>query len=105
MKAGWQLRKLGDVCRFVRGPFGGSLKKSVFVADGYAVYEQSHAIYEQFEEIRYFVEGDKFREMQRFEIHSNDLIELLRNHGKSRYRARRYPARDHQPGIAKVIAI
>jgi type I restriction enzyme, S subunit len=46
----------------------------VFVADGYAVYEQSHAIYEQFEEIRYFVEDDKFREMQRFEIHSNDLI-------------------------------
>jgi len=74
MKAGWQLRKLGDICRFVRGPFGGSLKKSVFVADGYAVYEQSHAIYEQFEEIRYFVEDDKFREMQRFEIHSNDLI-------------------------------
>ena len=74
MKAGWQLRKLGDVCRSVRGPFGGSLKKSVFVADGYAVYEQSHAIYEQFEEIRYFVEDDKFREMQRFEIHSNDLI-------------------------------
>src|ERR1035437_159906 len=74
MKAGWQLRKLGDVCRFVRGPFGGSLKKGVFVADGYAVYEQSHAIYEQFEEIRYFADDDKFREMQRFEIHSNDLI-------------------------------
>ena len=36
---GWLDTALGSVCKFVRGPFGGSLKKSIFVADGKAVYE------------------------------------------------------------------
>jgi type I restriction enzyme S subunit len=74
VKVGWQTKPLGDVCQFVRGPFGGSLKKSVFVEEGYAVYEQQHAIYDQFDEIRYFVDEAKFKEMQRFELHPNDLI-------------------------------
>ncbi len=68
------MAKLGDVCTFVRGPFGGSLKKSTFVSNGYAVYEQQHAIYNQFENIRYFINKTKFKEMQRFEIRADDLI-------------------------------
>ncbi|OWY71989.1 hypothetical protein B7486_10095 [cyanobacterium TDX16] len=71
---GWAETALGDVCGFVRGPFGGSLKKSIFVAEGYAVYEQQHAIYEQFDKVRYFVGETKFKEMKRFELFSNDLI-------------------------------
>jgi len=74
MKNGWPTKTLGEVCGFVRGPFGGSLKKSVFVEDGFAVYEQQHAIYNQFEDIRYFIDDAKFREMQRFELRPNDLI-------------------------------
>lgn len=70
----WKKEKLGDVCRFVRGPFGGSLKKNIFKSEGYAVYEQQHAIYNQFEKIRYFVDELKFNEMQRFELKSGDLI-------------------------------
>ncbi len=69
-----QLKKFGEVCDFVRGPFGGSLKKSCFVEEGYAVYEQQHAIYDQFSEIRYFVDEEKFNEMKRFELKPNDLI-------------------------------
>lgn len=71
---GWVDTPLGDICGFVRGPFGGSLKKSIFVDDGYAVYEQQHAIYDQFEDIRYFIDETKFNEMKRFELHPNDLI-------------------------------
>jgi type I restriction enzyme R subunit len=74
MKKGWPKKSLGEICGFVRGPFGGSLKKSVFVADGFAVYEQQHAIYDQFDDIRYFIDDAKFREMQRFELRPNDLI-------------------------------
>ncbi|MBE7535375.1 MAG: restriction endonuclease subunit S [Anaerolineales bacterium] len=70
----WDEKKFGEVCGFVRGPFGGSLKKEIFVKDGYAVYEQQHAIYNQFEDIRYFVKESKFKEMQRFEIHPGNLI-------------------------------
>lgn len=69
-----ELKKFGEVCGFVRGPFGGSLKKSCFVEEGYAVYEQQHAIYNQFSDIRYFVTEDKFNEMKRFELKPNDLI-------------------------------
>jgi len=71
---GWGERPFNDVCAFVRGPFGGSLTKSIFVTDGYAVYEQQHAIYNQFSQIRYFVNEAKFREMKRFELFPNDLI-------------------------------
>ena len=71
---GFKFKKLGDVCHFVRGPFGGSLKKSCFVSEGHAVYEQQHAIYDQFTKIRYFVDDNKFEEMQRFELKPGDLI-------------------------------
>ena len=71
---GWVDTALGDVCGFVRGPFGGSLKKSIFVADGYSVYEQQHAIYDQFDDVRYFIDDAKFKEMKRFELLPDDLI-------------------------------
>jgi len=74
MKTRWQTKTFGELCGFVRGPFGGSLKKSVFVEDGYAVYEQQHAIYNQFDDIRYFIDEAKFKEMIRFELLPNDLI-------------------------------
>jgi type I restriction enzyme, S subunit len=70
----WRKGKLGEVCSFVRGPFGGSLKKNIFKSDGYAVYEQQHAIYDQFEDVRYFIDENKFNEMKRFELIPSDLI-------------------------------
>ncbi len=70
----WKHELFGDVCGFVRGPFGGSLKKNIFKPEGYAVYEQQHAIYNQFTDIRYFVDEEKFTEMSRFELFSGELI-------------------------------
>lgn len=66
--------KLGDACLFIRGPFGGSLKKEIFKKKGYAVYEQKHAIYGNYEDIRYFIDEKKFQELKRFELKSGDLI-------------------------------
>jgi type I restriction enzyme, S subunit len=71
---GWEIKQLGEVCNFVRGPFGGSLKKSIFKDSGFAVYEQQHAINNQFSAIRYFIDEQKFKEMKRFELRPNDLI-------------------------------
>jgi len=70
----WAVKRFGEVCNFVRGPFGGSLKKSCFKPSGYAVYEQQHAIHDQFERIRYFIDTDKFEEMKRFEVSAGDLL-------------------------------
>jgi type I restriction enzyme, S subunit len=74
MKESWENKKLSEICGFVRGPFGGSLKKNIFKLDGYAVYEQQHAIYDQFEDIRYFIDETKFNEMKRFVLNAGDLI-------------------------------
>ena len=66
-------KALGEVCEFVRGPFGGAIKKNCFVASGYAIYEQQHAIYGN-TDIRYFISDDKFKELKRFEVFPGDLI-------------------------------
>ena len=65
---------LGDVADFVRGPFGGSLKKEIFVKEGYWVYEQYHAINNDFSKARYFIDDKKFNEMKRFEVYPGDIL-------------------------------
>ena len=65
--------KLGDVCTFVRGPFGGALKKEIFTTDGYAVYEQQHAIYRNLD-FRYYIDKNKFSELKRFAVNPGDMI-------------------------------
>ena len=70
----WQTKKWGELCDFVRGPFGGSLKKNVFKESGYVVYEQKHAIHNHFNQLRYFIDEEKFNEMKRFEVFPGDII-------------------------------
>ena len=70
----WKETTLGEICEFVRGPFGGSLKKNIFVKEGYAVYEQQHAIKNQCKNFRYYINQEKFLEMQRFIVKSGDIL-------------------------------
>jgi type I restriction enzyme, S subunit len=67
----WKM--LGQVCKFVRGPFGGAIKKGNFISSGYAVYEQQHAIYGH-TNIRYYISTEKYKELKRFEVAPGDLI-------------------------------
>ena len=73
-KVNCEKTKWGDLCDFVRGPFGGSLKKSIFKEEGYVVYEQKHAIHDHFNQLRYFIDEEKFNEMKRFELKPGDII-------------------------------
>lgn len=57
-----------------RGPFGGSLKKDDFVSDGYLVYEQRHAIHNDFEYEKYYIDEDKYNAMQPFKVVPGDLL-------------------------------
>jgi len=57
-----------------RGPFGGSLKKEIFVDSGYLVYEQRHAIHNDFEFARYYITEEKYRELESFCVNPGDLI-------------------------------
>ena len=70
----WVEKSLDDICKLVRGPFGGALKKEIFVKNGYAVYEQSHAIYGDFSSFRYFINEERFSELKRFSVKLGDLI-------------------------------
>jgi len=67
-------KKLSDISKLTRGPFGGSITKIMFVEQGYAIYEQKHAIRNNFENIKYFINEVKFNEMKRFELKSGDLL-------------------------------
>ena len=71
---GWRWVRVGEICKFKRGPFGGSLRKEIFVKDGYKVYEQQHAIRNNFEIGHYFISEEKYGEMLDFSIKPNDLI-------------------------------
>ena len=57
-----------------RGPFGSSLKKQFFVPSGYKVYEQKHAIKNDFEIGEYFVNEEKYLELKAFELKPRDII-------------------------------
>ena len=41
---GYEERELSNYADFKRGPFGGSLKKEIFVSSGYKIYEQKGPI-------------------------------------------------------------
>jgi type I restriction enzyme, S subunit len=57
-----------------RGPFGGSLKKEIFVPEGYKVYEQKNAIKDDFEIGKYYITNEKFKEMEMFSVKPGDFI-------------------------------
>ena len=67
----WQVIPLQNLCDkngIVRGPFGGALKKELFVAEGYKVYEQGNAIYKTINRGSYYVNDAKYQEMLRFAV-------------------------------------
>ena len=57
-----------------RGPFGGALKKEDFVDKGYLVYEQRHAIHNDFKYAKYYITHEKYKEMIGFKVKPKDLL-------------------------------
>lgn len=76
MKCEWNIVRLSDILQdkgYIRGPFGSALKRGDMKDSGIPVYEQQHAIYNT-RIFRYFIDSDKFTEMKRFQVQSDDLI-------------------------------
>ncbi len=65
------LENIGD---FKRGPFGGALKKEIFVEQGNKVYEQKNVIRNDFSLGSYFIDDAKFDEMSAFAVRSGDVL-------------------------------
>lgn len=73
----WEVDVLDNICvrkGLVRGPFGGSLKKEYFVEKGYKVYEQKNAISKSSKIGSYFINEDKYNELDRFSLKEGDFI-------------------------------
>jgi len=76
---GWKLLPLknivvGDRGGLKRGPFGSSIKKSFFVESGYKVYEQGNAINDDPYRGKYFINEEKYKELEAFKVLPGDLI-------------------------------
>ncbi|PQJ42873.1 hypothetical protein BTO00_12610 [Vibrio campbellii] len=76
---GWEVKNIVDLAAkekhaIKRGPFGGALKKDIFVDSGYLVYEQYHALNNDFEFARYFIDESKYQELEAFKVSSGDII-------------------------------
>lgn len=76
---GWKISTIEQLVKkeknsIKRGPFGGALKKEIFVKDGYLIYEQYHALNNDFTMARYFIDKNKFKELQGFEVKPKDII-------------------------------
>lgn len=74
----WKNLKLNEVLEdktngIKRGPFGGALKKEIFVNHGYAVYEQKNAIYDN-QSFRYYIDKKKYEQMKLFAVQPGDII-------------------------------
>src|SRR4030066_543817 len=57
-----------------RGPFGSTLRKNIFITSGYLVYEQYHALNNDFTFQRYFISEEKYKELEMFKVSEGDLI-------------------------------
>lgn len=76
---GWEVKTISEIVRkdknsIKRGPFGGALKKEIFVESGYLVYEQYHALNNDYSYERYYITEEKFQEMKDFSVKGGDII-------------------------------
>lgn len=76
---GWDIKTIEELVTddrysIKRGPFGGALKKEIFVDEGYLVYEQYHALNNEFSMARYFIDDKKYEELKAFTVTPGDII-------------------------------
>ena len=80
---------------FKAGPFGSSLKKDCYVPAGYKVYGQEQVIRGDAKFGDYYIEQEKYRELESCKVQAGDvLVSLVGTYGKTMI----IPD-DHEPGI------
>lgn len=73
----WELSKLKYIGKFVKGPFGSAIKKSMFVIKAdhtYKVYEQKNVIYKNMELGDYYITESDFNTLSTFEVKEGDVL-------------------------------
>lgn len=59
------------------GPFGSSITKRMYTAEGYKVYGQEQVIADDLTVGDYYISPNKYNELRIFEIHENDILVSL----------------------------
>lgn len=57
-----------------RGPWGSTVKKSMFVESGYKIYEQRNVSQDDFTIGNYYISENKFNELRKYAIQSEDIL-------------------------------
>ena len=73
----WKMYKLGDLGKYKKGPFGSSLKISMFVEKGdktFKVYEQKNAIKKDATIGEAYITLEDFENLKSFEVKEKDII-------------------------------
>jgi len=71
----WDVVQLSQVVEKIkRGPFGGSIKKEIFIPKGYKVYEQKNVINNDFKLGTYYISEKKYYELKSFAIQEGDIL-------------------------------
>ena len=76
---GWEDSHLPDLVSkrkhaLKRGPFGGALKKEIFVPEGFKVYEQKNVLYDDFDIGSYFIKTSDYERLVPFKVSPNNLL-------------------------------
>lgn len=67
------------------GPFGSSIKYNILVEEGYKIYGQENIINDNFEIGNRFINEEKFRELNAYELEENDIVvTMMGTTGKSK---------------------
>ena len=70
----WEMILAPEEGSFRRGPFGSTLKKSIFVELGHKVYEQYNAINDDPSFGRYYITDGKYKSMKAFAVRAKDFL-------------------------------
>ncbi|MEM7600143.1 MAG: restriction endonuclease subunit S [Verrucomicrobiota bacterium] len=72
---GWDARRFKFLTREgVSGPYGSSLTKSMYTNEGYRVYGQQQVIPDDYSVGDYYIDAEKFAEMERYSVRPRDFL-------------------------------
>ncbi|WP_339898325.1 restriction endonuclease subunit S [uncultured Gilvimarinus sp.] len=73
--AHWEVKKLKYFCQnIIAGPFGSSITKDMYCAQGYKVYGQEQVIPNDFLKGDYYISAKSFSDLMRYRVEAGDLL-------------------------------
>lgn len=105
---GWEFTEIENIARkdknsIKAGPFGSSLKKEFYVAEGYKIYGQEQVIKDDLTFGNYYIDENKYKELESCKVQSGDiLISLVGTYGKISIVPEKFEAGIINPRLMKL---